>query len=411
VQIESLTFNLHGFSYICFMLPYNYIPRAIATELEKYRQIFPVIALLGPRQCGKSTLIKKEAASWGNCVYLDLQDEQDANKLTEPALFFENNAKSIICIDEIQLKPELFSILRSVVDKNRVNGKLILLGSASRDLIQQSSETLAGRIGYLQLTPFTIDELGENPTFELTQLWMRGGFPESYLAQNESFSDIWRENFIRTFIERDIPQLGFGIPALKIRRFLTMCAHNQGQLLNLSKLAGAMNLTHPTIKNYIDILEQTFLLRSVPPYEANVKKRLVKTPKVYIRDTGILHSLLGIKDFNALLGNPVFGASWEGLVIENIIANTEGCEHYFFRTATGDELDLIIEKGTKRIAIECKASRSPKPGKGFWQALDIVQPVQTIIIAPISGSAYFLKDNIQVAGLSEGIELVRNWLE
>lgn len=232
---------------------------------------------MGPRQCGKSTLVKQLFFLEENSIYLDLQNLEDLNKLNDPRLFFKSNAQKIICLDEILLIPDLFSVLRSVVDEDRQNGRFILLGSASRELVQQSSESLAGRIGYLSLTPF---QIGELPTIDQQTCWNRGGFPDSVLAENDEFSMIWRDNFIKTYVERDLPQLGFQIPALQLRRFLIMCAHNQGQILNLSKLGSSMGLTHPTIRKYIDIFEQTFIVRSLPPFEINVKKRLVKSPKI-----------------------------------------------------------------------------------------------------------------------------------
>ena len=379
---------------------HDFIKRKVESTIRDYLKIFPVVAVLGPRQCGKSTLVKKLVENWGDSVYLDLQNDADLSKLNQPAYFFQSNDDKIICLDEIQLVPQLFSILRSVVDKNRQNGKFILLGSASRDLIQQTSESLAGRIGMVYLSPFTHNELDNLEGFYLNRFWLRGGFPDSYLAENDSFSAIWRENFIRTFIERDIPQLGFQIPALQLKRLLMMCAHNQGQLLNYSKLGESLGLTHPTIKRYIDLLEQTFILRTVLPYETNVKKRLVKSPKVYVRDSGLLHQLLVIPDFNSLLGNPVFGSSWEGLVVENIIVNRPDWNYYFYRTASGDELDLILEKGNQRMVIECKASTAPKLTKGFWRALEVVKPQLAFVIIPTQVS-YEIAPNVRVCGLDE----------
>ena len=314
----------------------DFIKRNLEDIVVQYLKIFPVVAILGPRQCGKSTLIKKLSEYWGDSLFLDLQYENDFSKLAQPAFFFEANADKIICLDEIQLYPELFSVLRSVVDKNRQNGKFVLLGSASRDLIQHTAESLAGRIGMIYLSPFVLNELDNREGFSLNTFWLRGGFPDSYLAENDRFSTIWRDNFIRTFIERDIPQLGFQIPALQLKRLLVMCAHNQGQLINYSKLGESLGLTHPTIRRYIDLLEQTFILRTLLPFEVNVKKRLVKSPKVFVRDSGLLHQLLAIPDFNSLLGNPVFGSSWEGVVLENVIVNKPDWNYYFYRTATGD---------------------------------------------------------------------------
>jgi hypothetical protein len=381
----------------------EFIQRNLINTLKQYMEIFPAVAILGPRQSGKSTLVKHLNQHF-DVLYLDLQKESDLNKLSEPELFFETNTDKIICLDEIQLVPKLFSVLRSVIDGKRINGKFILLGSASKELIQQTSESLAGRIGLLHLSPFLITELNHLERFNLKEYWFRGGFPTSYLAANDGNSSIWLDNYIRTYIERDIPQLGFQIPALQLRRLLTMCAHNQGQQLNLSKLGESLGLTHPTIKRYIDLLEQTFIVRTLLPYEINVKKRLVKSPKVFVRDSGILHQLLAIPDFNSLLGNPVFGSSWEGMVLENIIVSMPSWDCFFYRTATGDEIDLILKKGTKVIAIECKASDAPKVGKGFYRSLEVIKPDKTYIIAP-TNDTYFLKENITVIGLENFLKL------
>ena len=239
---------------------------------------------------------------------------------------------------------------------------------------------------------------------------MRGGYPESYLSQTDADSMLWLENFIRTYIERDIPQLGFQIPALQLRRLLMMSAHNQGQLLNASKLGESLGLTHPTIRRYIDLLEQTYILRTLQPFEANVKKRLVKSPKVYVRDSGILHRLLMISDFNSLMGNPVFGASWEGLVIENIIVNMPDWTPFFYRTANGNEMDLVLVRGNKKIAIECKASSSPQLTKGWWDALNDINPDNTFVIAPINGSAYQINKQVTVANLMDSLNLMKQVL-
>ena len=386
---------------------HDFIKRNILNQLQKYLTIFPAIAILGPRQCGKSTLVKSLNKNFKEILYLDLQKESDLNKLSEPELFFESNKDKIICLDEIQLVPKLFSVLRSIIDGNRVNGKFILLGSASPELIQQTSESLAGRIGMLHLSPFLINELNYQESFNLQKFWFRGGFPNSYLAQNDENSSIWLENYIRTYIERDIPQLGFQIPALQLKRLLTMCAHNQGQQLNLSKLGESMGLTHPTIRRYIDLLEQTFIVRIIQPYEVNIKKRLIKSPKIFVRDSGILHQLLAISSFNSLLGNPVFGSSWEGIVIENVIINMPGWDYFFYRTATGDEIDLLLKKGNQIIAIECKASDAPKVTKGFYRSLEVIKPNKTFIIAPTNDS-YQIAENVTVIGLENFLNLKLN---
>ena len=396
MQIENHIYNMH-----------HLIHRQLEPIVLQHLRVFPAVAVLGPRQSGKSTLVKMLAEKITPFVYVDLQNYEDLNKLSDPNLFFEANRDAVICLDEIQLVPHLFSVLRSAIDKHRRNGRFILLGSASQALIQQSSETLAGRIGLIEISPFHVNEVCNEPAYSLQRYWLRGGFPESYLSQTDSDSMLWLENFIRTYIERDIPQLGFQIPALQLRRLLMMCAHNQGQLLNASKLGEALGLTHPTIRRYIDLLEQTYILRTLQPYVANVKRRLVKSPKVYVRDSGILHRLLLITDFNSLMGNPVFGASWEGLVIENIIVNMPDWTPYFYRTATGDEMDLVLLRGNQKIAVECKASTAPQLTKGWWDALADINPEKAFVIAPISGSAYLLNDQITVASLTDGLNLMK----
>ena len=378
----------------------KYISRQLEQELQECLLDFPAVALLGPRQCGKSTLAKALIEDRDDAIYLDLELPSDLRKLAEPELFFGAGRDKHFCLDEIQRIPELFAPLRSIIDANKRNGQFLLLGSASRELIKQSSESLAGRIAYLELTPFLLSEIAQsghpNP---LQTLWLRGGFPDSLLARNEKASRRWRENFIRTFLERDIPQLGFHIPANTIQRVWQMCAHNQGQLLNSSQLGSSLGVSHTTLRSYIDLLTQTFMLRVLQPYSANVKKRLVKSPKVYLRDTGILHSLLKIDSFDDLLGHPVFGASWETVVIENIIAAFPDWQPYFYRTAAGAEIDLLLIRGNQRIGIECKASKTPKVSRGFWNVLDDLDLQSAWVIAPVEES-YPLQKNVTVTSLN-----------
>lgn len=394
VQIRNKIYDMH-----------ELIKRKVQSFVNQNLEVFPAIAILGPRQCGKSTLVKMLYPNSDTFMYLDLQNLDDLNKLKEPNLFFLTNQHLTICLDEIQLVPELFSILRSEIDRNRRSGRFILLGSASQDLIQKTSESLAGRVGLIELSPFTIKELEQESDFELTKFWLRGGYPDSYLAISEQGSELWRENFLRTYVERDIPQLGFQIPALQLRRLLTMCAHIQGQLFNSSKLAESLGVTYQTVRRYIDLMEQTFIIRTLLPFEKNIKKRLVKSPKIYVRDSGLLHRLLQVSDFNSLMGNPIFGSSWEGFVIENIISTLHDCKFSFYRSAVGDELDLLIERAGRIIAVECKASSAPQVTKGFWNAIETVQPDKTYIVAPIT-SSYLLKENIEVCGLNEFLDKV-----
>ena len=380
----------------------EYINRLISPIIKKRLSTNPAVALLGPRQCGKSTLAKQIIRNYPGSIYLDLENPSDLNKLKNPNLFFSSNAKNLICLDEIQRIPDLFSELRSILDKNNRNGQLLILGSASRELIRQSSETLAGRISYCELTPFLFNETNG----QTDKYWLKGGFPRSYLAKNNETSFQWRSDFITTFLERDISQLGFLIPSKSIRNLWTMCAHNHGQLLNASKIGESLGVTHHTVKRYIDILEQTFLVRSLPPYLKNTGKRLTKSHKIYIRDTGILHALLEIETFNDLLGHPILGSSWEGMVIENIISAATGFRPYFYRTSTGSEIDLVLEKGNRIFAIECKTSTAPDLTAGFWNAINDLKPEKTWIAAP-ADSAYDLKKNITVTPLNNLIHEIK----
>ena len=394
-------------------MPYKlqrYINRRREAKLQESLRSFPVTALLGPRQCGKSTLARHVVADRMDTVYLDLEKPSDLRKLEDAEFFFHTQKDKLICIDEVQMGPEMFPVIRVAVDEDRRPGKFLILGSASQDLIRQSSETLAGRIHFLELTPFTYDELFddnpekyEDPVF----MWTRGGFPEAVLAESDSHSFYWRSDFIRTFLERDIPQFGFTIPAVTMRRFWTMLAHYHGQMLNASKFGQALGVSRTTIGKYLDIMAQTFMVRILPPLMANIKKRLIKTPKVYLRDTGILHALLEIENIEDLLGHPIAGASWEGWCIEQILAVMPDWRASFYRTSSGEEIDLIIERGRKRLAFEFKASMSPKLSRGFPGTLAVLQPDHTWIVAPVLES--YLKDpNVTVANIKAVLKDLRN---
>lgn len=379
----------------------RYVPREQEQEVVFSLNSFPVTTLLGPRQCGKSTLAKHIIAERNNTIFLDLERPSDLRKLTDPELFFHTHAEKLVCIDEVQIGPDLYPILRAAVDDSRRPGQFFLLGSASQELIRKSSESLAGRIHYIELTPFTCPELlAANPDYrtKLMEIWLRGGFPESLLAVSESVSLTWREDFIRTFLERDVPQFGFSLSAQVMRRFWTMIAHSHGQLMNYSKLGQAIGVTHPTIKRYRDLLEQTYMVRSLQPYSANIKKRMVKTDKVYIRDSGILHALLEIDTLDNLLGHPVVGSSWEGFCIEQILAAKPGWRASFYRTSSGEEIDLILERGQKKLAFEFKASMSPKVSRGFSGTLEVLRPDHTWIVAPVSDS-YPLQPDVTVTDI------------
>ncbi|MCK5675191.1 MAG: ATP-binding protein, partial [Spirochaetales bacterium] len=286
----------------------KYIERNLTEIIISRLQQFSVVAVLGPRQCGKSTLVKQILRNFPSSLYLDLELQSDYNKLSDPEAFFVLNKNNLICLDEVQRKTEIFPIIRGIVDQMVNKGQFIVLGSASPSLLRQSSESLAGRIALLDLTPFTILELDSS---YLIRHWQRGGFPDRLLADSDEKSIIWRENFIRTYLERDIPSLGFRITTNIIQRLWIMLAHMSGQIFNSSKLGASLGVSYSTVRTYLEILEQTYMVRILQPYYTNIKKRLIKSPKVYIRDTGILHSLLGIEDQNSLMGNPVYGNSWE----------------------------------------------------------------------------------------------------
>jgi len=375
----------------------KYISRLLEETFEEYIGFFPAIAVLGPRQSGKSTLIKEYLKRNESSIYLDLQLESDRQKLSNPEQYFYFNENKQICLDEIQRVPEIFSTLRSVIDKDRRPGRFIILGSASRELIKQSSESLAGRIGYLELSPFIYPEVRENKS--TNDLWIQGGFPDSFLASLK-MSRNWRDNFIRTFLERDIPQIGFSIPADTIGRLWKMLAHNHGQILNLSNLGRSLGTSHTTVRNYIDLLNQTFMTRELQPLESNIGKRLIKSSKLYIRDSGILHSLLNISDFEELVSHPVFGFSWEGLVIENICTYLNEFDAFFYKTSQGAELDLVLVKGNRKIAFEFKVADAPKPTKGFWIALEDVKPEITFVVSPLADE-YPISENVWGIGMQE----------
>lgn len=368
----------------------RYQGRFIRNRLLK----MPVVAILGPRQSGKSTLAKHIINNIENSLYLDLESNRDLRKLEDPETFFEDNQQKLICLDEIQRRPDLFVPLRSIIDSINRKGQILILGSASPELIKQSSETLAGRISYFELTPFLLLETGQD---SLKKLWLRGGYPDSFLEETDEDSLFWREDFIRTFLERDIPSLGIKYYTGNISRLWQMCAHITGQVLNYSTLASSLGVSGHTIKNYIELLNRTYMVRLLQPYYLNLKKRLIKSPKIYIRDTGILHALLNIKDRNSLLGYPSYGASWEAFSVEQILSSVKGWQSYFYRTASGNEIDLILIKGQDLIAVECKASSAPELTKGFYIARDDLNPRESWIVAPVTETYLLNKDkNIHV---------------
>ena len=345
--------------------------------------------------------------------YLDLERPSDAARLTDPELYLEPLADRLVILDEIQRRPELFPVLRSLVDAKRANGRFLILGSASPDLSRQSSESLAGRVVYHELAPFSIQEIATGTREKQMTLWNRGGFPGNFLAPANSRSLAWREAFIDTHLQRDLPALGVRIPATAMRRFWEMMAHFHGQLWNASKIAASLGVTAPTTKHYLDTLEDTFMIRQLPPLggklAGNLKKRLVKSPKVYLRDSGLLHALLRIGTIDELLGHPIAGASWEGWVIEQVLA-AGGAQAgaSFFRTAAGAEIDLVLERPrSKRIAMEIKLSSAPKPTRGFWTGIADLKPSEAYVVYP-GKERYPLGQGVEALPVSMLGDILRN---
>ncbi len=360
------------------------LKRQITQKLQTTIAQVPAVVLLGARQVGKTTLAKTIAKSIDS-IYLDLEAPEDLLKLSDPASFLSAHSDKLVILDEIQRAPELFPVLRGLIDKNREQGlragQFLLLGSASMDLMRQSSESLAGRISYIGMSGLNLAEIDGNQQDRQT-LWLRGGFPDSYLATDDDLAMDWLENLVRTYLERDVPQMGFRVPAARLRRLWTMLAHLQGETINYSKLASNLEVDAKTVSHYIDILTDLLLVRRLEPWHTNVKKRLVKSPRYYVRDSGILHRLLGINSYDELLSNPVLGKSWEGFAVENILSVLPGrAETYFYRTAAGAEVDLVIRMTSSEIwAIEIKHGVAPKLGKHYSQTCDDVGATHKYIL-------------------------------
>lgn len=353
----------------------------------------PIVALLGPRQCGKTTLarmISQEMAP----IYFDLEDPTDLMKLTNPKLMLQHQ-KGLIILDEVQRKPDLFPILRVLVDQPDFQGTFLILGSASPQLVKGVSESLAGRVAFIEMGGFGLMEIGSE-RFE--RLWSRGGFPRSFLAASDELSFKWRRDFIQTFLERDIPQLGISIPAMTLRRFWTMVAHYHGNIWNAAELARSLGSSEATMRRYLDILCGTFLLRPLQPWDANLRKRQVKTPKIYFRDSGLLHALLSIQSREGLLGHPKYGASWEGFAIEQVLTLLQPTDAYFWATHTGAELDLLIFVDGRPFGFECKCSDAPGVTRSMRIALHDLNLHRLFIIYP-GHDSFPLDDQIQAVSV------------
>lgn len=376
------------------------IPRRLSGELAYLLDNVPAVVLIGPRQVGKTTLAL-ELARTRPSVYLDLESAADRSKLSQPDLYLSDHEDELVVLDEVHRLPGLFQELRGIIDRGRRAGRragrFLLLGSASVDLLRQTGETLAGRVAYLELGPLDVTEVSEGD-----DLWIRGGFPDSLLAADDEVSSRWRTDFVRTYLERDIPALGPRIPAETLRRFWTMLAHNQGGLLNAANLAGALGVDGKTVARYLDLMVDLLLVRRLPPWTSNAGKRMVRSPKVYVRDSGIVHTLLGLPDKEAVLGHPIAGSSWEGHVVENLLRCTpDSVEATFFRTGAGAEVDLVLRwPGDEIWLIEVKRSLAPKLERGFRSAWTDLAPRRGFVVYP-GDDRYRVDDDVHAINIRD----------
>ena len=374
----------------------QFIPRKAEKEILRLAGAFPAVVIVGPRQVGKTSLAKHIAGQLPrHSQYIDLELPGDFNKLSNPELYLDTLQDQTVIIDEVQRVPSLFPTLRGLIDKKRQSGRFILLGSASPELIRDTSESLAGRVAYFELQPLSLEEIRDVADYR--RHWLRGGFPESVLAAGDASSMEWRENFIQTYLERDLPLLGLRADPMLIRRLWTMAAHLNGNLLNMEMLAGSLGISAPTVRHYLDFLESSYLIRRLQPYFANIKKRIVKSPKIYIRDTGILHTLLGIEGSDRLQGHPGVGHSWEAYIVQEISQRLPPrAEMFFYRTQDGSEGDVVIARnGIPEILVEIKYSMTPKLSKGLTVAMNDLNVKKTFLVCPTE-TGYPLDKNIFV---------------
>lgn len=386
--------------------------RQYQQKLSQLLQLFPAVGLLGARQVGKTTLAFAQKALYRDALYLDLELPSAQRQLDDPEAFLMAHAQQLVILDEVQRMPGLFGILRGVIDQRRrlgqAHGQFLLLGSATGVLLQQSSESLAGRVAFVELPPLQASEIfsGDSSLVDLNALWVRGGFPLSWLAPSDDASMTWREVFISTYLDKDIPALGPRIPATTLRRLWTMLAHYQGELLDQSKLAAALAIRGQTVGGYIDLLCDLMLVRCLPAWHGNVGKRLVRSPKVYVRDSGLVHALLGLSNLDAVLSHPVAGASWEGFVIDHLINAAPKAQASFYRTSNGAEVDLVLTfRNQQTWTIEIKRSSAPTVSRGFHQAATDLGAARKLLVAPVAQS-YPTKDGIEVLDLMRAIQVV-----
>lgn len=387
-------------------------PRQPQQKLLRLMQQFPAVGLLGPRQAGKTTLAFAQKALYPNALYLDLELPSAQRQLDDPEAFLMAHAQQLVILDEVQRMPELFGILRGVIDQrrrmNQPNGQFLLLGSATGVLLQQTSESLAGRVAYVELPALQAFEVfgTEASMADLNALWQRGGFPLSWLAASDADSMTWREVFITTYLEKDIPALGPRIPATTLRRLWTMLAHHQGELLDQAKLASALAISGQTVSRYIDLLCDLMLVRRLPAWHGNVGKRLIRSPKVYVRDSGLVHALLGLSNLDAVLGHPVAGSSWEGFVVEQLVNAAPNAQASFYRTSNGAEVDLVLTfRNQQTWVIEIKRSSAPTVSRGFHQAAVDLGAARKLLVAPVE-QTYPMKEHIEVVDVLTAVRWV-----
>ncbi len=381
--------------------------KVIKKELLQLLNYFPAVALIGARQVGKTTLAKDIVKDLSvPAIYLDLEWPPDNRKLDDEGYFLSTHQNKLIILDEIQFAPNLFPSIRALIDQNRKPCRFLILGSATPKLLRQSSESLAGRIAYMELNPFTLDELEAIP---MEKHWFRGGFPDAVLAPNDTISELWKKNFIKATIERDLAILGLDLEPLFLFRLLRIISSAHGSNLNVNNFAKALGVTTPTVSRYLDFLEGAFFIRRLPPYYTNMKKRLLKSPKIYIRDSGILHKLLEINSFFDLQDNQMVGNSWEGYVIQQLLSHLKNeNQAFYFKTQDDAEIDLVILRGTEpHWVFEIKYSLAPKLSRGNTEAMNTLKAKHNFIVCPMKESGYALKNGVKIIGLLEAIDIIK----